>query len=139
MRCSNIASTTGCESCTIPRVTAVLTLGSRVYGVRYRNKRGFERKEECERVILTTGGVSYPATGSTGDGYAFAADLGHTIESLRPSLTPLVTSHPQMKFLHGLLLRNVRAVLYVDNEAVREEFGELGFRSAESKEPSRCA
>lgn len=109
------------------RVTAVLTIGSRVYGVRYKNKRGFERKEECERVILTTGGVSYPATGSTGDGYAFAADLGHTIEPLRPSLTPLVTSHPQMKYLHGLLLRNVRAVLYVNNEAVREEFGELGF------------
>ncbi|MDE6712079.1 MAG: aminoacetone oxidase family FAD-binding enzyme, partial [Alistipes sp.] len=109
------------------RVTAVLTLGDRVYGVRYKNKRGFERKEECEQVILTTGGVSYPATGSTGDGYAFAADLGHTIEPLRPSLTPLVTSHPQMKFLHGLLLRNVRAQLWIDNELVREEFGELGF------------
>ena len=109
------------------RVTAILTLGDRVYGVRYKNKRGFERKEECGQVILTTGGVSYPATGSTGDGYAFAADLGHTIEPLRPSLTPLVTSHPQMKFLHGLLLRNVRAQLWIDSELVREEFGELGF------------
>ena len=109
------------------RVTAVLTLGDRVYGVRYKNKRGFERKEECGQVILTTGGVSYPATGSTGDGYAFAADMGHTIEPLRPSLTPLVTSHPQMKFLHGLLLRNVRAQLWIDSELVREEFGELGF------------
>ena len=109
------------------RVTAVLTLGDRVYGVRYKNKRGFERKEECGQVILTTGGVSYPATGSTGDGYAFAADMGHTIEPLRPSLTPLITSHPQMKFLHGLLLRNVRAQLWIDSELVREEFGELGF------------
>ena len=109
------------------RVTAVLTLGDRAYGVRYKNKRGFERKEECGQVILTTGGVSYPATGSTGDGYAFAADMGHTIEPLRPSLTPLVTSHPQMKFLHGLLLRNVRAQLWIDSELVREEFGELGF------------
>ena len=109
------------------RVTEIMTLGDRVFGVRYINKRGFERKEECAQVILATGGVSYPATGSTGDGYGFAADLGHTVEALRPSLTPLVTSHPQMKFLHGLLLRNVRAVLYVDNEAVREEFGEIGF------------
>lgn len=109
------------------RVTEIMTLGGRVFGVRYVNKRGFERKEECGRVILATGGVSYPATGSTGDGYAFAADLGHTIEPLRPSLTPLVTSHPQMKYLRGLLLRNVRAVLYVDNEPVREEFGETGF------------
>lgn len=70
------------------RVTGILTLGDRVFGVRYRNKRGFERKEECAQVILATGGVSYPGTGSTGDGYAFASDLGHTIEPLRPSLTP---------------------------------------------------
>lgn len=109
------------------RVTGIMTLGDRVFGVRYRNKRGFERKEECAKVILTTGGVSYPATGSTGDGYTFAADLGHTIEPLRPSLTPLKTTHPQMKYLEGLLLRNVRATLYVDGEPVREEFGEIGF------------
>lgn len=108
-------------------VTEILTLGGRVYGVRYRNKRGFVRKEECSKVILTTGGVSYPATGSTGDGYNFAADLGHTIEPLRPSLTPLKTTHAQMKYLYGLLLRNVRATLFVDGEAVREEFGEIGF------------
>ncbi len=109
------------------RITEILTLGGRVYGVKYRNKRGFERREECSEVILATGGVSYPATGSTGDGYGFAADLGHTIEPLRPSLTPLVTAHPQARFLDGLLLRNVRATLYVDNEPVREEFGEIGF------------
>jgi len=109
------------------RVKEILTLGGRVFGVRYVNKRGFERKEEAPRVVVATGGVSYPATGSTGDGYAFAADLGHAIEPLRPSLTPLVSSHPQVKYLHGLLLRNVRVVLFVDNEPVREEFGELGF------------
>ncbi len=109
------------------RVTEILTLGGRVFGIKYRNKRGFERKEECGAVILCTGGVSYPATGSTGDGYGFAADLGHTIEPLRPSLTPLVSSHPQMKYLYGLLLRNVRAHLYVGIELIREEFGEIGF------------
>lgn len=53
-----------------------MTLGSKVFGVRYINKRGFERKEECPNVIVATGGLSYPATGSTGDGYAFASDLG---------------------------------------------------------------
>ena len=109
------------------RVTGILTLGDRVFGVKYINKRGFERKEEAPRVILATGGVSYPATGSTGDGYAFAADLGHTIEPLRPSLTPLVSPHPRVRQLHRLLLRNVRATLWIDDEAVREEFGELGF------------
>lgn len=109
------------------RVTQIMTLGDKVFGVRYINKRGFERKEECAQVIVATGGVSYPATGSTGDGYAFAADLGHTVEPLRPSLTPLISSHPQVKYIGRLLLRNVRATLYIDNEPVREEFGELGF------------
>ena len=109
------------------RVTEIMTLSGRVFGVRYINKRGFERREECNQVILCTGGVSYPGTGSTGDGYTFAADLGHTIEPLRPSLTPLKSTHAQMMFLHGLLLRNIRATLSVDGEAVREEFGEIGF------------
>ena len=109
------------------RVTGIMTLGSKVFGVRYINKRGFERKEECPNVIVATGGLSYPATGSTGDGYAFASDLGHSVEPVRPSLTPLVSSHPQIKYLDGLLLRNVRATLWIDDEPVREEFGELGF------------
>ena len=109
------------------RVTGLMTLGGKIFGVRYMNRRGFERKEEAARVIVATGGVSYPATGSTGDGYAFAADLGHTIEPLRPSLTPLLSSHAQMRYLDKVLLRNVRATLYVDNEPVREEFGEIGF------------
>lgn len=109
------------------RVTEIMTLNGRVFGVRYRNKRGFERKEECPRVIVATGGVSYPATGSTGDGYVFAADTGHAVEPVRPSLTPLVSSCPWIKNMNGLLLRNVRATLCIDGEAVREEFGELGF------------
>ncbi len=109
------------------RVADILTAEGKVYGVRYFNKRGFERKEEAPNVIVATGGVSYPATGSTGDGYIFADRLGHTIEAVRPSLTPLRTSHPQRKYLDGLLLKNVSARLYVDNELVREEFGEIGF------------
>ena len=104
------------------RVTEIMTLNGRVFGVRYRNKRGFERKEECPRVIVATGGVSYPATG-----YVFAADTGHAVEPVRPSLTPLVSSCPWIKNMNGLLLRNVRATLCIDGEAVREEFGELGF------------
>lgn len=109
------------------RVTEILTVGTRVFGVRYVNRRGFVRKEECPQVIVCTGGMSYPSTGSTGDGYAFAADLGHTIVPVRPSLTPLETSHPQAGYIDRLLLRNVRATLLIDDEIVREEFGELGF------------
>lgn len=109
------------------RVTNILTVGEKVFGVRYMNKRGFVRKEECPRVIVATGGMSYPGTGSTGDGYLFAADLGHTIEPVRPSLTPLVSTHAQIKYLNKLLLKNVRVTLFIDNEPVREEFGEIGF------------
>ena len=59
------------------RGTAILPLEGKVYGVMFRNKRGFLRKEEAENVIVATGGVSYPGTGSTGDGYDFAAATGH--------------------------------------------------------------
>lgn len=109
------------------RADGILTSDGKVYGVTYVNKRGFRRKEEAPAVIVATGGVSYPATGSTGDGYLFADELGHTVTEVRPSLTPLRTSHPQRKYLDGLLLRNVRAQLVVDGEVVREEFGEIGF------------
>lgn len=109
------------------QVTEILTLEGKVYGVRYRNKRGFERKEEADNVIIATGGVSYPGTGSTGDGYDFADSVGHTIEEVRPSLTPLSTSHPQRKYLDGLLLKNINAKLYIDGELAREEFGEISF------------
>ena len=109
------------------RVSDILTIDGKVYGVKFVNKRGFERREEAENVIVATGGVSYPGTGSTGDGYIFADRTGHKIEEVRPSLTPLRTSHPQKKFLDGLLLKNVQAQLFVEDELIREEFGEISF------------
>ncbi|MFR9602530.1 MAG: NAD(P)/FAD-dependent oxidoreductase [Rikenellaceae bacterium] len=108
-------------------VSEVLAVGGRAYGVKYINKRGFARKEEAKQVIIATGGVSYPATGSTGDGYVFAADLGHEVEPVRPSLTPLISNHPHIKYMDGLALRNTNAKLFVDEEMVREEFGEIAF------------
>lgn len=109
------------------QVTEITTIGDKVTGVKYLNARGFERREEASHVIVATGGVSYPSTGSTGDGYDFAYSLGHNIEPVRPSLTPLVTSHPQKEYLNGLLLKNVGVKLYIDNELRQEEFGEMGF------------
>ncbi len=109
------------------RVSQVMAVGGRVYGVKYYNKRGYERQFEAPNVIITTGGISYEATGSSGDGYAFAADLGHTIEPIRPSLTPLISNHKEITRLQGLMLRNSRAKLVIDGEVVREEFGELTF------------
>ncbi len=109
------------------KVTEVMAVAGKVYGVKYMNKRGFERKYEAPNVIITTGGLSYEATGSTGDGYGFAADLGHSIEPVRPSLTPLMSNHKEISRLQGLMLRNSNAKLYVDGEMVREEFGEVTF------------
>ena len=109
------------------RVTEILVAGGKVYGLKYMNKRGYERKIEVENVIIATGGVSYPATGSTGDGYTFADRTGHTIESVRPSLTPLVSNHPQIEYIKSVWLKNINARLFAAGEMVREEFGEMSF------------
>ncbi len=109
------------------RVTEILVSDGKVYGVKYMNKRGFIRKIEVANVIIATGGVSYPATGSTGDGYTFADRVGHTVESVRPSLTPLVSNHPQIEYIKSVWLKNINARLFVAGEMVREEFGEMSF------------
>jgi predicted Rossmann fold flavoprotein len=109
------------------RVTEILVADGKVYGLKYMNKRGFVRKIEVANVIIATGGVSYPATGSTGDGYAFADRVGHKIEDVRPSLTPLVSNHPQIEYIKNVWLKNINARLFVAGEMVREEFGEMSF------------
>ena len=109
------------------RVTDILTIGNKVYGLTYMTKRGYKRKIEVENIIITTGGVSYPATGSTGDGYTFAHRTGHTIEAVRPSLTPLKSNHPQMAYIKDVWLKNINARLFVAGKLVREEFGEISF------------
>ena len=63
--------------------------------------------------IITTGGMSYPVTGSTGDGYGFARSLGHTVTDLVPSLVPFTTEETWVRDLSGLSLRNVEASLVV--------------------------
>lgn len=62
-------------------------------------------------VIVTTGGMTYPVTGSTGDGYAWAKSLGHTIQPVRPALVPLVCAQPQLRALSGLSLPDVQCTL----------------------------
>lgn len=107
------------------KVEEIVTVADRVLGVNYTNKRGFRRREEADNVIVATGGVGYPATGSTGDGYRFAHRLGHAIEPVRPSLVPLVSSHPAIGAMAGLELRNISARLMVDGTCAGEEFGEI--------------
>jgi predicted Rossmann fold flavoprotein len=81
----------------------------------------------ADRVILATGGASYPATGSTGDGYDLAKRLGHGITAIAPALIPLVTAGDTAKRLQGLSLRNVRAELRVDGKKAAEQMGEMLF------------
>ncbi len=87
-----------------------------------------EMEYSCDAVIVATGGMSYPGTGSTGDGYIWAKDLGHTIVELRPSLVPLVTQEKWVRDLKGLSLKNVQVTLFqVDGKKMGEEFGEMLF------------
>lgn len=82
---------------------------------------------EADAVILATGGMSYPATGSTGDGFKFARRLGHTITEILPSLVPLEVEDEFIGDLQGLSLKNVRASLISDGKKVAEQFGEMLF------------
>lgn len=123
----DFAKDSGAEIQLHTTVTGLRTIGGRVNGVKVRTRKGFERTLECKNVIICTGGVSYPATGSTGDGYEFAYDLGHEIEEVRPSLVPLVSHSPLAKKLSGIKLKNVAIKLLVDGETAGEEFGEMEF------------
>jgi len=78
-------------------------------------------------VILATGGLSYPLTGSSGDGYRMAEEVGHRLVPQRPALVPLVTKEPWVASLQGLALRNVRASLLVSEEVRAQQFGEMLF------------
>ena len=80
-----------------------------------------------EAVIIATGGASYPATGSTGDGYQLARSVGHTIVPIRPALVPLETTGDVAARLQGLSLRNVALRVWVGQEIRAEAFGEMLF------------
>lgn len=83
----------------------------------------------CNNVIVATGGKSYPATGSTGDGYRFARSLGHTVTELKGSLVPLVTEEREVSEMMGLSLKNVTLTLWdnVTNKKLYSEMGEMLF------------
>lgn len=87
-----------------------------------------KRKIEADKVILATGGKSYPLTGSTGEGYKMAKDLGHTITEIKPSLVPLETYEVE-KELQGLSLKNVKIQLKDTSKKriIYEDFGEMIF------------
>ena len=103
----------------------------KVTGVTF-EKDGLNNTFKADKVILATGGKSYSATGSTGDGYKLAEDLGHNIIRIRPSLVPLQTNGRNLKIckqMQGLSLRNVKMKLIDSskNKTIYEDFGELLF------------
>ncbi|MBR6641202.1 MAG: NAD(P)/FAD-dependent oxidoreductase [Clostridia bacterium] len=95
------------------RVTGVKTEAGKTYS--------------CDKVILATGGKSYPTTGSTGDGYKIAKMVGHTIVEPKPSLVPLETYEKKIEKLQGLSLKNVGIKIFDGTKLVYEDFGEMLF------------
>lgn len=85
------------------------------------------QKIMADNVIIATGGKSYPATGSTGDGYELAAKYGHSTTPAIPALVPLETEGNLAQNLQGLNLKNVKAIIWVDGKKSGEAFGEMLF------------
>lgn len=84
-------------------------------------------KIECDVAVLATGGKSYPLTGSTGDGYALAKSVGHTVTPLKPSLVPLVCANNFIPDLQGLSLKNISIKLLENGREIYNDFGEMLF------------
>ena len=95
----------------------------RVRGIRLKNG----REIAGDACIVATGGISYPSTGSTGDGFRFAKETGHQVTELFPSLVPMEVKEWYAKELMGLSLRNVSAAIYDGKKKLYEEFGEMLF------------
>ncbi len=82
---------------------------------------------DCDSIVIATGGLSYPMTGSTGDGYKFAKKVGHTVTKCYPSLVPLKASEKWISDLMGLSLKNISIKVTIDNKEVYSDFGEMMF------------
>ncbi len=103
-------------------VSDVIIENGRVTGVRVGKK-----TYPADRVIVATGGASYPQTGSTGDGYRFAREAGHTVVPANPSLVPLVEKGETCRELMGLSLRNVQLTVFENEKKIYTDFGEMLF------------
>ena len=105
------------------RVQGLEIAGSQIEGVKAE-----QGVFPCDAAIITTGGMSYPGTGSTGDGYDWARAAGHRIIPPRPGLVPLMAKEEWVKELQGLSLKNVEASAYrLDGSRINQEFGEMLF------------
>ena len=104
-------------------VKEILTEDGRAKGVRLSSGRAIA----ADAVIVATGGISYPSTGSTGDGYRFARECGHKVTDLSPALVPMEVKEWYAKELMGLSLRNIGIRITDGKKKLYEEFGEMLF------------
>lgn len=134
----------GVKIITNAKVTNIITENESVKKVEY-DKDNKKQTIDADKVVLATGGKSYPVTGSTGDGYELARRLGHTVTKIKPSLIPVVansnqnveninlagyeTSQNLCKDMQGLSLRNVKISFFdeIKNKVIYDDFGELLF------------
>lgn len=108
-----------------------LVLNTNVTSIYYNNSKFIIKSNDKEmsfdKLIIAAGGASYPATGSTGDGYKFSKRLGHKITELKPSLVPIEVNEEWIKELQGLSLKNITISAYAKNKLLYNEFGEMIF------------
>lgn len=116
------------------RAAKVISENGRIAGIIAKQSRPQSDSESirgelisAENIVIATGGASYPATGSTGDGYALAKDMGHTIIPVCPALVPLETSEDTAPKMQGLSLRNVQAEIFIQGKKQDQGFGEMLF------------
>lgn len=108
------------------KVEAIIQKNSVLKGIETSIK-GEKKFLTAKGLILCTGGKSYPATGSTGDGYLLAQQVGHSIQPVRPALVPIITSGKMASDLQGLSLKNVKASIWINDRKTSEGFGEMLF------------
>ncbi|WP_314729879.1 NAD(P)/FAD-dependent oxidoreductase [Peptostreptococcus stomatis] len=106
------------------KVRSILLDGNKVKGLILSNG----TKIFADKIILATGGKSYPLTGSTGDGYTMAKECGHRVTNLYPSLIGMETVQDIKRDMVGLNLRNISIKLYKNSKEIYQDFGELEFR-----------
>lgn len=121
----NEAKRNGVEIVCHTKATRLITENNAIKAMECETKQG-SKVIETKTVIIATGGLSYPSTGSTGDGYKFAEQMGHTVTSLRPSLTAIETDKPDER-LNKLELKNIELSVWIDGNCADKEFGEMMF------------
>ena len=105
------------------KVQKLILADNKIRGVLLENG----KEISADAVIVTTGGISYPNTGSTGDGYLFARECGHKVTELFPALVPLTAKESYVTDMQGLSLKNIKISIRKGKKILFEEFGELLF------------